>query len=457
MEAPLAPAHETGSPPIPAGTALLEFDTLLDRIEPNRSALDPGTRLQWAELARRVAERVAALAGVLVGEADLQDASLRANGTPMSSWLTVSGNLSRRESAGLLHNARALAGHPVVGEAAVAGRIGSSHARAITGVMAGLEDRLDENQRRQAELKLVELAGQLDADRLARAAGQVLAEVVPQEADELLERKLQDEVERAHRSRSLRFFRDGRGSVRFDGSLPRVDAEAWLALLDAHAESQRRTALEERDPLAQSLTPEQRRADALIGMIRQHSVTRQAPSSGGDRPRVHVLLDYDRLLRDAAGAGLIAEDEQLSAGELRRLCCDAELLPAVLNGRSEVLDVGRASRLVTPAIRAALTVRDRGCVFPGCQARPAVCEAHHIKPWWAGGTTSTTNLVLLCHHHHALVEPAKYTARDQWEVRLAEDGVAEVIPPARLDAKRRPLRHQRLPATDAGMALRDTG
>ncbi len=450
METPLELAGGPGAATVLAGAALLEFDQVLDRIEPDRSGLDPATRLRWAQLARRVAERLASLAGILIGEADLQNASVRANGTPMSSWLTLSGNLSRRESAGLLHNARALAGHPAVGEAAAAGRIGSGQARAITGVLRSLEDRLDEGQRRDAELKLVELAGRMDADRLAKAAGQVLAEVVPEDADELLERKLQAEAESARHNRSLRFFREGGGAVRFAGLLPRVDAEAWLTLLDAHAESQRRTALEERDPLSPSLTPEQRRADALIAMVQQHSLTRQAPSSGGDRPRVQVLLDYDRLRRDAAGAGLIADDEQLPAGELRRLCCDAELLPAVLNGTSEVLDVGRANRLVTPAIRAALTVRDRGCAFPGCQTRPVVCEAHHIRPWWAGGTTSTSNLVLLCHHHHALVEPAKYAARDQWEVRIARDGLPEVIPPARQDPRRRPIRQQRSAVASPG-------
>lgn len=438
------PAAGGGTIAVLAGDALLGIDLVLDRIRSDRSGLDPETRLKWAQLGQRVAERVAALAGVLVGEADLESASVRAKGTPMSSWLTMNGNLSRRESAGLLHSARALAEHPAVGEAATEGKIGSGQARAITTVLRSIEDGLDESQRRQAERKLIELAARMDSDRLAKAAAQVLAEVAPQNANELLERKLQAETESAQRNRSLRFFRDGGGSVRFDGSLPRVDAEAWLALLDAHAESQRRTVLEQRDPLAPSLTPQQRRADALIGMIGKHSLARLAPSSGGDRPRLLVRLDYDQLRRDAAGAGLIGDGEQLSAGELRQLCCDAELIPAVLNGASEVLDVGRANRLVTSAIRTALNLRDAGCVFPGCQTRPAVCEAHHIKPWWAGGVTSASNLVLLCHHHHALVEPARYGTRDQWEVQIARDGLPEVIPPARQDPRRRPIRHQRL-------------
>ena len=105
------------------------------------------------------------------------------------------------------------------------------------------------------------------------------------------------------------------------------------------------------------------------GDDRCHQVGRGAPSVGGDRPRIVVNLNYEKLHDDAAGAGLIGDGEPISAGELRRLCCDADLLPAVLGGGSEVLDVGREHRLVTPAIRAALRLRDGGCIFPGCETR----------------------------------------------------------------------------------------
>lgn len=357
--------------------------------------------------------------------------------------------MSKREASGALHRARELAQHPDVGVAATTGRIGAGQARAITRILDQLSPQLRPAEQRKAEEVLVELATTMDADQLAKAAGHVLAAVAPSQVDELLETRLQREAEAGYRNRSLRFFRDG-GSVRFDGSLPRVEAEAWMMLLDAHAESLRRAAVEAHDPLTAPVTPEQRRADALIAMIDKHQVTSQAPGSGGDRPRVLVTLDYARLLEAAAGAGLIATDEPISAGELRRLCCDGDIVPAVLGGRSEILDVGREYRLVTPAIRTALVLRDGGCAFPTCQTRPASCEAHHIQPWWAGGRTDLANLVLLCHHHHALVEPARYGARDQWEVRIALDGRPDFLPPARLDADRRPMRHGRFPPVERG-------
>ena len=152
-------------------------------------------------------------------------------------------------------------------------------------------------------------------------------------------------------------------------------------------------------------------------------------------------------LRDRAEqAGLLDTGTPIAAGDLRRLCCDADLVPAVLGGPSEVLDVGRTQRLVTPPIRRALALRDAGCVFPGCDVPDSACDAHHIVPWWNHGTTALANLVSLCSHHHQLVEPPRFHSGappDRWEVRLHADGTPEVIPPRRADPERRPIRHDR--------------
>ena len=72
-------------------------------------------------------------------------------------------------------------------------------------------------------------------------------------------------------------------------------------------------------------------------------------------------------------------------------------------------------------------------------------------PWWAGGRTDLSNLVMLCRHHHGVVEPARYGIRDQWEVRIALDGLPEFLPPARCDPERRPIRNRRhIPLDDTG-------
>jgi hypothetical protein len=139
----------------------------------------------------------------------------------------------------------------------------------------------------------------------------------------------------------------------------------------------------------------------------------------------------------------VGTGEPVPASVLRQWLCDADLLPVALGGSSEVLDVGRLQRLVTPAIRAALELRDGGCVFPGCDKPPQACQAHHIIPWWAGGPTALWNLVLLCPHHHGIVEPGHDPTADRWKVRLRDNRIPEITPPRRVDATQRPRLHAR--------------
>jgi len=54
-------------------------------------------------------------------------------------------------------------------------------------------------------------------------------------------------------------------------------------------------------------------------------------------------------------------------------------------------------------------VRDRGCVFPGCDTPARWCDAHHIVPHDNGGMTDLANLVLLCRHHHGITHRRGWT------------------------------------------------
>ncbi len=129
-----------------------------------------------------------------------------------------------------------------------------------------------------------------------------------------------------------------------------------------------------------------------------------------------VLTSLDNLRNNTPSAvppllaapGVCAVTEtgtELSSAELRKLACDARVVPVVMGGASEVLDVGRATRTIPPAIRRALIARDQGCVWPGCERAPIHCDGHHIQHWIDDGPTCPTNLALLCHsHHHRLHE-----------------------------------------------------
>jgi len=136
------------------------------------------------------------------------------------------------------------------------------------------------------------------------------------------------------------------------------------------------------------------------------------------------------------GAGWLDTGAPINAAEARRLACDAQILPAVLNGNSLPLDLGRARRLFTGPLRRALILRDRGCCFPSCDRPARWSEGHHLVPWADGGTTALSNACLICRRHHRLLHN-----NSGWHVRLGPDGYPEFLPPATIDPERRPQRN----------------
>ncbi|NYJ75166.1 HNH endonuclease signature motif containing protein [Allobranchiibius huperziae] len=203
----------------------------------------------------------------------------------------------------------------------------------------------------------------------------------------------------------------------------------------APVETQAGTSVAERD----TRTPAKRRADALVRLIDTAAGVLDGTSSRpvgefGGTAKILVTMDYNTLyegLRDAGrlddlsengshetrsaptylpGIGRTTDGEHLDAGTLRRMACDADLIPAVLGTDSEPLDVGRAKRLFTGGLRTAIIHRDQHCTFPGCERPPDWCDAHHVRPWWAGGQTTLTNAALLYARHHTIVHRDLLTA-----------------------------------------------
>lgn len=133
-------------------------------------------------------------------------------------------------------------------------------------------------------------------------------------------------------------------------------------------------------------------------------------SGGFSRSGTTVLvhLDYQHLLDGLASARLDT-GVQVSAGTARRLACTAGILPAVLGGRSEVLDVGREQRLHNTAMRRALSVSHDTCATQGCERPFAWCEIHHPHAWASGGSTSLANGIPLCGFHHRRAHDPAFT------------------------------------------------
>ncbi len=436
------------------GQVLADLDPALDALRhPSHRLATDRERLDALQAATRAEARLHAWRAGLAAAIDTDDGAWRAHGTSVTTWLADTANLTRTEAAALVRHGRDLHRFPLVGESAATGAVLPPQAHAITAVLTDLPDDLPTTAIEEAQHTMVGFAATYNSTELRRLARHLLDVVAPDTAEHVEASRIERDHRLAQRSRHLTFTHDHHGSLLIKGSLPVIEAQTLVRIVEAYAAAEKR-ALDAIDPQSEYVTPAMRRADALLAMAHHHSQTAIAPSHGGDRPRIVVTLSYQSLL-DAARAtrqGLPARQltghltttgQRVPAGALRQLLCDADLLPAVLGGASEVLDVGRTRRLVTPPIRTALELRDQGCIFPGCDKPPQDCHAHHLTPWWAGGRTSLSNLVLACAHHHGIIEPGHDPTADRWHARVGDDGTAEVIPPLRVDPNQRPRRHTR--------------
>jgi hypothetical protein len=154
---------------------------------------------------------------------------------------------------------------------------------------------------------------------------------------------------------------------------------------------------------------DQRRGEALV------QICRRAAAAGGAAPTttkasVFVAINLQDL-KNRSGAGTSLLTGQLLAPEtIRRIACDASIIPVLLGTDSEVLDIGRARRLFPPGMLRAMWLRDKGCTIPGCGAPPMWADAHHIVHWVDGGPTALTNAALLCGRHHTIAHQRGWTA-----------------------------------------------
>ena len=138
------------------------------------------------------------------------------------------------------------------------------------------------------------------------------------------------------------------------------------------------------------------RADALVDLLANTMRREPSAHSVPDRYRVAVVVDSTD-----------------PASWLQRVeLCDATFYRAVLDAESEVLDIGRTTRRWPEPTRRAITLRDRGCAFPGCDRPPSSCDVHHCREWEHGGETAVDNGLLLCRSHHTFIH------RHRWRIRI---------------------------------------
>ncbi|SDM26488.1 protein of unknown function [Allokutzneria albata] len=307
---------------------------------------------------------------------------------------------------------------PATRERMYAGEISGRHALVISDAVK----RIPSERREEAEQYLARVAPTMHPRDLM-LAGKYLRSVLDPDGT------FRDEQEAVAR-RELRMASDQDGSLHVKGVFPLIAGQKMKAVLDALAKP--RTVDGEKDPR----TAGQRYADAFEEVIDLAMATGDLPETGGRRPTVVVTMDFERLLA-MLGSGSTATGDRVSAGLVRQMCCEAGILPTVLGGGSEPLDLGRERRTASVAQRKALAVRDKGCAFPGCDRPPGWTEAHHVWHWIDGGPTDLGNLVLLCVYHHHVMHA------EEWRI-VFEQGIPSFIPPRWIDVEQKPLRNIRV-------------
>ncbi|MEU5908121.1 DUF222 domain-containing protein [Micromonospora sp. NPDC047467] len=378
------------------------------------------------DVAHRLEQRVAAIKLTLVRELDGRGTATAQGASSTAVWLRDRLRLGVGAARRLVELAATLDAAPVgVRDALAGGAVTVEQVRVIAETVDTVQSVAGAAAADKAVGVLVDWAAQFDAALLRRLGTRILDHVAPEVADAAAQAALRAEESRAARDRHVTLSEQPDGRLRLTGSL---DTEA-AALLRAAI-----------DPLTapagpdDTRTPGQRRHDALADVCRLALRTGELPDHGGDPTQLVVTTTYD-MLRQHLDTGTLDTGGHLTPEAVRRLACDAAILPAVLGSTGQVLDVGRQRRLITGPLRRALVLRDGGCAFPGCDRPPRWCDAHHIQHWADGGDTSLANAVLLCGHHH------RHIHHGDWTVRLGGDGHPEFIPPAWLDPDQLPRRN----------------
>ena len=357
-------------------------------------------------------ERVRALLDVAEGsvlaELDRRGATDVTFGLHTNAWLSRDAGISRPTATARLRVGQKLDTQlPATRAGLLEGRISWDHAR----VMADA-----------ANPRIVDVFAEVEADLVGMAEGMVFARWADHVRDVARLLDLDGGYDpsgdvdrnRLHLSRGL----DGVSYLK--GSLVGLDAEAVRQAIERVAgeigETFRRDSAATDGAVA---VPSRAtlRALALVELVRRANAAGD-PAKVGPSPEISLIVGAE----DIDEHGHISEAHtpagvRLQGGQLTKLGCNSSLFPVIVDSLGIPLDLGREVRLATTPQRRALAVRDGGCYFPGCDAQPDACHAHHIDEWLADlGSTDVAHMVLACPHHHGVAH------RTGWHITLHPDG-----------------------------------
>ncbi len=360
-------------------------------------------------------------------------------------WKITTGEAYRLCEVGMAIRLRtAIDGSPLparyaaVGDAVRGSTLGVESAAVIVKELDAASTRCSQAARDMAEQQLVDLAGGFTVADLRVLARQV--------RDRLDQDGAEPRGELRHSKRALQLFTRADGMMRLHWDMTPQTGGLVKAAIDAIVGRELRRGRDEHDggtstPETSSVCgePQQGDDDRTLQQLRSdaaeqvfhHAAT--CKGAAGELPAITMVIrmTLDSLLTGLGIAEIDGVPETIPAATARQLAGEAQLIPSVLGGPSEVLDFGTARRLFSRAQKLAFGERDGGCAFGGCEAPPSYTEAHHVIWWSDKPNTDLDNGILLCGFHHHRIHDGG------WEIQF-HHGVPYFIPPPWVDPSRTP-------------------
>jgi hypothetical protein len=380
-----------------------------ERVSELRSTLDELAATDLAELSPdavldltaelvEASNRLAAVLTTVVREADRRQAFRGDGAVTMKSWLRGHLRMAGADAKAVVAAGRRLEQLPALAGSFAAGHVTPRHVQLVTeaitpprvakaaeiGIDLGETDRI-----------LTELATATAPEDTVKGVREWVAGIDP-------DGTLRDAAD-VRRRFTMVVGPNGRWCLR--GELDAAGGEHLHAALAASMNGDR--------PAGDLRSHSERQGDALVALSRAALDAGTLPEVRGERPHVRVTIDLQALCaeRGAPGFGSLGSAGPITPETARRLACDASVVRVITGPSGLPLDVGRAQRTVTAAIRRAVELRDGHCVFAGCDAPPEWCEVHHVIHWAHGGPTSCDNGALLCERHHTSCHEGGFTIR----------------------------------------------
>jgi hypothetical protein len=380
-----------------------ELHACLDRlrsVEPGRLTSDEQARL-LLELSR-AESRLAGLKLELLAAAERSHTARRAGAASTGQWAAQLVHADGGEAQRQVGLATGLAGHAPTRRALGEGRISPGHAEVILRADRQLPATVSPEQRTTVERSLLTRAETMSPSSLRRVARRAISAIEPDTSavDAHEDAILRDEEADARARARLTLHDNHDGTVSGHFTVPTLQGHLLRKILETMTAPRRGRlgASQAQSGPADGVHTDwdHARGTAFCELL-EHLPTDHLHSRAA--ATIVVTLD-DATLRGALAAAGLDTGETISSGEARRLACTAGITPAVLGGRSEVLDLGRLKRLFSESQRVALGLRFKACAADGCERPFAWCERHHRRPWSQLGRTDLADAVPLCHFHH---------------------------------------------------------